>query len=340
MVVVDSLTKRVHLIPTTTTATAVETAELFFKEIVRLHGVPEKIVSDRDSKFLSDFWRQLFALLDTRLAMSTSYHPQTDGATERVNRVIEETLRNYVQYQQHAWAAQIPYVEMSINSAMHRSTGMTPFEADLGYMPKLPLGALRPTSNPSVADFVGHLQQINNRIRDNLLVAQQRMAEQANKGRREEVDYREGQLVLVNSKNFVAPPDANQPSRKLLPRWVGPFPIARKVSPVAFKLKLPDHYRIHPVFHVSLLKAYEKGEGKIEVPPAEWISGRQYYEVELILDSRVRRKKREYLVKWKGFPFYDSTWEPSEHLHLASVAVKEFEDSRKSRESSSPPAHQ
>ena len=101
-----------------------------------------------------------------------------------------------------------------------------------------------------------------------------------------------------------------------------------------------SQYRIHPVFHVSLLKAYEKGQGKAEAPPAEWIRGQAHYQVEIILDSRVRRRKKEYLVKWLGYPHYDSTWEQEEALKLAPDAVRKFESGRKSPESSSPSTHQ
>src|SRR6266511_685843 len=127
---VDRLSKRDHFEPTVTTATAPDTAKLFFSSIFRLHGLPRAIVSDRDSKFTSRFWQELFRLLGVKLAMSTAFHPQTDGQTERANRTLEDMLRAFVNYRQTNWDECLPAAEFAYNNSLQASTGYTPFFLD------------------------------------------------------------------------------------------------------------------------------------------------------------------------------------------------------------------
>jgi Integrase zinc binding domain len=135
MVVIDRLTSQVHLVPTTTMVTAKGIAWLFLKEIVRLHGVPDSIVSDRDSKFTSIFWCELQRLMGTKLLMATAFHPQMDGATERANRSISHVLRSVVRDDQKDWELKSPMVELAVNSNVSATTGFAPFELNHGYMP-------------------------------------------------------------------------------------------------------------------------------------------------------------------------------------------------------------
>ena len=137
LVVIDRFTSQVHLLPTTTHATAKAVVWLFFTEIVRLHGMPESIVSDRDPKFTSKFWKELHRLMGTKLLMSTSFHPQTDGATERANHSIGQVLRALVCNSQNDWAEHCPMVEFALNSSVSASTGYAPFELNYGYIPQL-----------------------------------------------------------------------------------------------------------------------------------------------------------------------------------------------------------
>ena len=129
---VDKLTKVAHLIPTKITTTALDIAQLFVREIVRLHGVPARIISDRDAKFTSKFWTAMFQSLGTRLNLSSSYHPETDGQIERVNQVIEDMLRAYCGQQPRLWLKYLLLVEFSYNSSHHQSLGMSPFKALYG----------------------------------------------------------------------------------------------------------------------------------------------------------------------------------------------------------------
>ena len=132
MVVVDMLTKVSHLIPVKVSYKASDIARIFIKEVFRLHGLPKRIVSDRDAKFTSKFWRSLFQAIDTQLCFSTTYHPQSDGQTERVNQVVEDILRAYFNREPKKWIQYLPLVEFAYNSSYHQSIGMSPFKALYG----------------------------------------------------------------------------------------------------------------------------------------------------------------------------------------------------------------
>jgi hypothetical protein len=132
-VVVDRLTKFAHFFVIPTDYNAVQVAELFFREIFRLHGLPQSIVSDRDSRFINTFWQEVFRLVGTELTPNTSYHPQTDGKTKIVNKWVEGYLRNYVSGQQRAWVRWLHLGEHCYNTTFHMSIGMTPFRALYGY---------------------------------------------------------------------------------------------------------------------------------------------------------------------------------------------------------------
>ena len=136
-VIIDRLTPMVHLVALKTSATAMEVAERYLREVVRLHGIASSIVSDLDPRFTSAFWTETHRLLGTKLMMSTSFHPQTDGATERMNRVINSILRAVIKPDQSDWYERLPMVEFAINSAENKSTGHAPFELNYGYIPTL-----------------------------------------------------------------------------------------------------------------------------------------------------------------------------------------------------------
>ena len=138
-VIVDRLTKMCRFISTKTTVTAPELARLFVESVYRLYGLPAHIISDRDRKFDSHFWRAVFKMLDTMLNLSTADHPQTDGQTERVNQVLEDMLRAYVSKRQSNWEDYLPILEFAYNSAKHATTRFSPFMLMYGFQPRSPV---------------------------------------------------------------------------------------------------------------------------------------------------------------------------------------------------------
>ncbi|GAB9477757.1 Transposon Tf2-6 polyprotein, partial [Globisporangium polare] len=137
VVFVDRFSKMVHLAPVSTSITAEQTAVIFLDVVFRLHGLPESIVSDRDPRFTSAFWTKLFDLLGSRLLMSTAAHPETDGQTERVNRVLEDVLRSYAT-SYSSWSEFLPLAEFALNNAVHSSSGLTPFYVNHARHPRVP----------------------------------------------------------------------------------------------------------------------------------------------------------------------------------------------------------
>jgi hypothetical protein len=320
LVFVDRLTKMVHLVPTTDTVDAEQTALLFIRWVFALHGLPRHIVADRDSRFTSTLWRELMQALQTKVGLSTAFHPQTDGQTERVNRTMEQMLRMFVNSAQDDWDEFLPLVEFAYNNASHDSTGNTPFVLNTGQHPLTPArrqgeGRIR---GPSIKTLRVRMHTLHEEAKRCLEKAQARQKAYADKGRRD-VEFHVGQRVLLSTKNLsLQVPGA----KKLWPRWIGPYEIARRIGPVAYKLLLPPNMKVHDVFHVSLLAEY-KADGPVQPPPAELLNDQLEYEVDRVLMHRERkagpRVKREYLISWLGYGPDHNTWEPEANLSKASL---------------------
>jgi hypothetical protein len=339
VVFVDMFSKMVHFAPTMTTASAPDIARIFFDTIFRLHGLPKVIVSDRDSRFTSRFWKSLFRTLGTKLALSTAFHPQTDGQTERANHTLEDMLRAYVSYRQNDWDRYLSAAEFAYNTAPNASTGLSPFYLNFGQHPRTPSSFFHYDDEKvqSTREFLTTMENLAKIATDALVIAKSRQENYANRSRRH-VQFNVGDLVLLSSANITLASQSSRPSKKLQARYIGPYRITEIVSPVAYRLALPHDLRIHPVFHVSLLKPYQDPTSvdyrpaPLPPPPAISIDGFDEYEVECILDKRTRRGRTEYLVKWVGYPDYDATWEPLANLGNATDSVEEFEKGKERRE--------
>jgi len=328
-VFVDKLSKQVHFVASKTSDTASQVARIFFDNIFRLHGLPTTIVSDRDAKFTSRFWTELSRLLDVHLAMSTAFHPQTDGQTERANRTLITMLRSFVDQRQSNWDLLLSAAEFAVNNAVNASSGVSPFFFNTGMHPNVPMSLLSPSPgpNPAVNDFVRLQSEALILAKESLATAQERQATAANTRRRDH-DFKVGDQVLLSLENITLPADRTRTSQKLLARFAGPHTIVEQLSPVSFRLDLPPTMNIHPVFHVDRFRHYHPspvalGPRTPARPAPEIIDDEEEYVVEGIAEHRISNNRREYLVQWQGFPREDWTWEPEDNLaHCKKILNK------------------
>ena len=315
LVITEKLTKYSYFLPYKSTSTAKDLAYSFIRTVISQHGLPEIIISDRDKLFKSNFWQSLMDQLGSKNKMSTAFHPQTDGQTERTNQTIEQYLRCYVNYRQDNWVSLLPIAQFAYNNRKS-TTGETPFFANYGFHPRItetpknqkPIADAAEESVQDILELQKHLQVI--------LEDQNKKTEvRENKSRSEGPDLKKGDMVYINRKNI----KTKRPSKKLDYTKIGPYEIKEKLGAVTFKIKLPKEMRIHPVFHKTLLEpaSTSAGPGPVEIDEE---TQEPKYEVEQVLDCQKISKKDHYLVKWKGYDDSENTWEPREHLAPTLIA--------------------
>jgi len=334
MVVVDKFSKYVVLIPCTTKLNAEHCARLMHDNIFCSYGWPEKIISDRDKLFTSKFWKTYMSLSGTQLGLSTAYHPQTDGQTERTNRTLEDMMRHYIGPDQSDWDLWLKCAQFAINNAHTQSINMTPHYLLFGRHPKTPfhLALLKHCLQdkviqvPTAVQLSTALQERVEQAKTNLKAAMDRQNTQAAKVR-QSVSFEIGDKVLLHTLNFTFKGPKGVLVKKLLPRWIGPFPVVELVGPVAYKLQLPSHLNLHPVFHVSKLRPF-RSDGRYQPPPPPVLVDNQHeYVVQMIhahRDTGRGKKSRQYLVRWEGYGPEHDTWEPLSCLTNSADSIDEY----------------
>ncbi len=253
LVVVDHLTKMAHFTPCSKLIIAEETTQSILERIIRLHGLPEEIVSNKGPQFASKFWRHLFELLGINIRLSLAFHFETNGQIERTNRTLEQYLRCIVNYQQDDWLALLSQAEFTYNNKTHTSTGVSPFFANYGFHPQFSLEILGDSINPLAEKRAKRLGQVQQDLMAELKMTHEWQKKQADRRRKDHPNFKVGDKVWLLRNNIVT----TCPCAKLDYKRLGPF-IAKLVNLVACRLELPPQFKIHNVFHVSLLEPYHE----------------------------------------------------------------------------------
>ena len=322
LVVVDRFSKQTILIPSRKNYTAREVFHILWERIFSIFGIPETITTDLDKIFRSKEWLQFMKDIGTRQILSTANHQQTDGQSERKIQEIQAILRNYLDYEQTNWLELLPIIQYALNDAESATTKTTPNFAVFGTTRDR--GWDRPTDGGT--PLAERMKTYHRNIQLEQQWAREQYKRYYDKKRSEAPNLREGDRVYLRrrtpgQKRFNIKSDRE--STKLDHLQIGPFTIKRKLDFDNYELQLPTRMKIHPVFHISLLKPTTNPATRENYNISD-----DTYEVEAILDKRTNKGTTEYKIRWKGYSENDDTWEPQEHLNCPHK-VREYNQRRR-----------
>ena len=249
---VDMFTKQAHFAPCSSSITATQLAQLFIDNVYKHHGIQRVFVGDRDTKYTSQFWKNLMSGLNTKMYLSTAYRPQTDGSTERVHRTIEQILRALCHRKPVTWVENLSLAEFCYNNSKHASTHTSPFEGLYGLSPLTPVKLIEPP-HAETPDILQRIHDIHSLLEEKTKIAK---AEQKHHADTKTIirEFTVGDYVLLSTKHLTL---YNEPCKKFKDRYNGPYKIMAKYSPHVYKLELPSTMiTIHPVFHITSLTPY------------------------------------------------------------------------------------
>ena len=294
---------------------------LFMQHIVRLHGIPTDIITDRGSLFTSGRWKKITERLGIEQRLSTAFHLQTDTQTERTNAILEQYRRAYVNYQQDNCKELLPLAEFAYNNVYQETIKTTPFYANYERNPEHQLmHDLITINEPSAKD----MKNLHLTLREEMTTAQLRHKGNYDKHRKPIPNLKSGEMVWFLPHNV----KTTTPSKKLDYKKMGPFKIIKKIETSSYKWDLPASMTIHNTFHISLQEPYEanKFPSQIQTPPPPIeVDGEPEYELEEIINSCLHRNKLHYRAKSTGYsPEHDKTWYPAANLRNASIAIEQF----------------
>jgi hypothetical protein len=336
-VAVDKLTRFVICVPTMSNLSAEGFAQVFVKRVASPFGLPRRIICDRDKRWTCRFWREVCRVYGSMLALSSAHHPQTDGQTENMNAMIEQTLRAYCASARENWSEWVEVVVHTYNSTVHSSTNYAPAFLLMGYIPRGMSRVLggddlvvpRELSDSPMADqWIIELENHRQAAKDSIARAQETQARAYNKGRRLPEEIAEGDLVLVNPHSLELL-ESKGTGRKLIQRRMGPFEVLERINSQVFRLKIPPEYLMHPVINREHLKKYhsspkEFGQRESLPNPRKLDRSEEEYEVEAIVDYKRHRNRLLFRVRWKGYGPEEDSWLNSQNLRNAPALLRAY----------------
>ena len=337
LVVVDWLTKSIKFEATNMTLGSEGFAKILRDRVIRDHGLFRRIIHDRDTRFTSEYTKDLLKFLGIEQNVSTAYHPQTDGQTERMNQIVETYLRTFINYHQDNWKEWISLAEFSYNNSVHATTKQTPFFLNYGRHPWTGTDIVRHEyKSESAKQFAKRMKKVQEEAAIALKMANEKTKERWDKEARKPLEYSPGDMVYIEATHI----KSTRPSRKLDDKRFGPFKILQKIGFASYKIELPPSWKgKHPVYNEMYLTPYRSPEYPRQKkppppPPIELEDGEKEYEIEEILDvrrlptrKRGRPGKFKYLIHWKGWDNpEDHTWEHVDNLDNAKEMIKKYHE--------------
>ncbi|SLM35378.1 reverse partial [Lasallia pustulata] len=333
--VTDKCSKRVTLLPGKNTYKAEDWATVLLEGLTDW-GIPDAIITDRDPKFMSEFWKELATKLKIEMLTSTAYHPQTDGQSERTNQTAEIALRYFLTSSPKSnWAKYLPRLRSELNKQRNTSTGKSPDEVVYGFKLCDTLSIIGGKTELADSDFVKERLVIRKEAEDAANFANLLAKLQYDKHHRP-LSMEVGDEVFIKlHKGYTLPLVTNW---KLSNQRAGPLKIVEKIGLLAYRLDIPVNWKIHPVISVAQLEPAPKGndpyerEDRPSDPPAveEFNSEWHDYEVEKLVGRRDRKlgkgkKITEYLVRWKGYSSVHDQWYGKDMLESSKELIEEYD---------------
>lgn len=368
LVIVDKLTKYAIFIPTSTTISEKETAKLFFSHVIAKFGIPRQIISDRDTRWKGDFWKEICTKMGMKRSLTTAYHPQADGQTEILNQGLEISLRAYIGPDRDDWSTHLDGLALAYNSTPHTATGFSPAYLLRGYTPitgstllhtsdPIPRPTNKPSSSrlrcgaiienddvteeslrPEAKEMMEHFKADRHRAQEALTLSQHFQRRAYNKGRLT-YEFEEGELVLINPHSLSLLRSETGRGKKLLMKYDGPFEVIRKLSPVSYRLRMPASYGMHPVLNIAHLEKYQVSPPEFGTRPTKHLNRDDFaampeYEVESIIAERKKKGKNgrlipQYLTRFKGYSGEDDEWLTIGQLKNAPEIIEQWKRSKK-----------
>jgi len=325
----DRLGSNIQLVLTHTDIMAEDLAYLFFNKWYCENGLPSDIISDRNKLFMSRFWKALHKLTSIKLKLSMAYHPETDGASEQMNKTVNQALCYHIECNQLGWVCALLHVHFDMMNTVNKSTGFTPFQLCFGRSPRIIPPLVPAKTSATVTDInawhvIRHLETDVLEAQDNLLKAKISQSFQKNKHCMLKFPFSIGSCVwlsmLHRHKEYMA--KGEKQVAKFMPCYDGPYTITdvdEEHSTVT--LDLPNSLNICPTFHTSEVLPYIESDISLfptccfeEPKPIITDIGNEEYYIERILDARHHGQGFQYLVHWHGYSQEHDKWLPGSKL--------------------------